>query len=167
MHADNTAGHNSDVNISRLHKSLLIFIALLVYMTVFRDGLTILKMPDLDDRIVKMQVLETGSVSWIELSNGKKYSVPDRLASLLSRGMTIKHRGGSFYSEVDGRQVRIFKIMPLIMLAVAFILWLLASQNHPSMLALAEFLFADRKFFVCYAYLIFPVVAIYAVMTRL
>jgi len=166
MHADSTAGLNSDVNISRLHTSLLIFIALLVYMTVFRDGLTILKMPDLDDKIAKMQVLEAGSISWIELSDGKKHSVPDRLASLLSRGMTIRHKAGSFYSEIGGRKVRIFKIMPLIMLAVAFILWLLASLNHPSMQALAEFLFADRKFFVCYAYLIFPVVAIYAVMTR-
>ena len=160
MQTSNKTNTFNDADVARLHTALMIFLALLAYMSFGRDFITIWTLPDIDASVVEVHAFEMRKNSWMKMSNGSSHKIPDRLAFHISPGTNIKHRAGSFYTLVDKTRLRLYRLTPLVLFGLCFVLWLLCSISHPLIGILADVLYKDRGFLVCYAYVLYPIILI-------
>ncbi len=166
MQTANTTNTFNDAYVARLHTALMIFLALLAYMSFGRDFMKIMALPDIDASVAEVHAVEMRYPSWMKMSNGSSYKIPDRLAFNIHAGAAIKHRAGSFHTLVDGTRLRLYRLTPIVLFGICFVLWLLSSINHPLIGFVADFLYKDRGFLVCYAYVMYPIILIFSLFMK-
>lgn len=141
---------------------LLFFMALLLYSILFREIYGIVSMPDLDDEIIEVIPYQIKRHSLMILKSGITTKIPDRLAYLAEPGMKIVHKAQSFSTQLNGRKIRIFRITPMVIFALSFIVWIFTSLNNFTMGEIIRFTFANRIGRLSIAHLLLPAIFLIA-----